>query len=117
MNGSMKQLTRLLMTLMALTWLCLGAQAAPPKILTIVVQGSGTVTLDPPGGSYSRGTPVTMTAIPAQGWNFDHWSGPTVDGSTNNPQVILMYNNYTVTATFVVVWPACNLKDCATTAA
>jgi GH35 family endo-1,4-beta-xylanase len=75
-------------------------QAAPPKTLTVQVQGSGSVTLDPAGGSYARGTAVTMTAMPAEGWVFDHWEGATIDGYTNNPQVITMYNSYTVTAVF-----------------
>ena len=74
--------------------------AAPPKVLTISIQGAGQVLLDPPGGAYARGTAVSMTAIPDAGWNFDHWEGPTVSGSTDNPQVITMYNNYDVTAVF-----------------
>lgn len=80
--------------------LCGTATAQPPKTLTIIVQGAGSVTLDPAGGSYARGTPVTMTATPDPGWVFDRWEGPTIEGSTSNPQVITMYNNYTVTAFF-----------------
>ena len=35
----------------------------------------GTVELVPPGGSYVAGTEVTLTAVPAPGYTFDHWSG------------------------------------------
>lgn len=78
----------------------ISAAAPPPKTLTVSVQGAGSVTLDPPGGAYPRGTTVTMTAIPDPGWNFDHWEGPTITGSTDNPQLITMYNNYSVLAVF-----------------
>lgn len=81
--------------------LSLVVEAAPAKTLTIVIEGSGTVSLDPAGGAYERGTVVTMTATPAEGWVFDHWKGPNIDGSTDNPQLITMYNSYTVTAVFV----------------
>ncbi len=54
--------------------------AAPP--------GSGTVTLDPSGGSYGEGTEVTLTAVAASGWVFDHWEGSL--SGTDNPALIIM---------------------------
>jgi GH35 family endo-1,4-beta-xylanase len=87
-------------TLLALVFFAPTANAQPPKTLTVNVQGAGTVTLNPPGGAYPRGTTVVMTATPAPGWTFNHWEGPTIGGSTANPQPITMYNNYTVTAFF-----------------
>jgi hypothetical protein len=36
--------------------------------LTVTITGGGAVTLDPPGGRYSAGTLVTLTAKPAAGW-------------------------------------------------
>lgn len=81
--------------------LAMAAQAAPPaKQLTLNVQGSGTVTLDPPGGSYSRGTVVVMTATADAAWNFDHWEGGSVQGSTANPQSITMNKSQNITAVF-----------------
>jgi hypothetical protein len=76
------------------------AQAAPPqKTLTVTVQGQGSVTLDPPGGTYPRNTVVTLTAVPVTGWQFDHWEG-ALSGSAN-PTTIVMSSNYSVTAVFV----------------
>lgn len=47
----------------------------PQYILSISVSGSGTVLLSPEGGTYDKGTQVTLTAVPAEGWQFANWSG------------------------------------------
>jgi hypothetical protein len=67
--------------------------------LTVNTDGQGTVALNPPGGSYTHGTTVQLTANAATGWHFDHWSGD-LTGSAN-PTSILMNGNKTVTAWFV----------------
>jgi uncharacterized repeat protein (TIGR02543 family) len=73
--------------------------AAPPQYtLTTNTVGNGTVTLNPPGGTYDAGTVVTLTATPDSGWQFDVWSGD-LSGSTN-PTTITMNSNKSVTATF-----------------
>ena len=41
--------------------------------------GSGSVDLDPAGGTYSHGTVVTVTATPATGSTFTGWSGACSD--------------------------------------
>ena len=75
---------------------------APPQYtLTTNVVGSGTVTLDPPGGTYDANTVVTLTAVPDPGWQFDGWSGD-LSGS-DNPATIIMNANKSVTATFTEV--------------
>jgi len=66
--------------------------------LTTNVQGSGSISLNPSGGSYCSGTQVTLTANPASGWTFQNWSG-ALSGSTN-PATITMISNKTVTAVF-----------------
>ncbi|MDZ7365706.1 MAG: InlB B-repeat-containing protein [candidate division KSB1 bacterium] len=66
--------------------------------LTVNTVGSGSVTLNPPGGTYSVGTVVTLTATPASGFQFSGWSGD-LSGATN-PAMITMDGNKTVTATF-----------------
>ncbi len=43
--------------------------------LTVNTLGQGTVTLDPPGGSYSEGAEVTVTATPDTGWVFFAFGG------------------------------------------
>lgn len=103
-RGLGARLVMTLLTFAALFAVNLPSYAAPPpKTLDIVIQGSGSVTFNPPGGSYSRGTTVTMTATADDGWTFDHWEGPTVDGFTANPQDISIYNNYTITAVFTTI--------------
>jgi uncharacterized repeat protein (TIGR02543 family) len=73
--------------------------SAPPQYtLTTNTVGNGTVTLNPPGGTYDAGTVVTLTATPDSGWQFDGWSGD-LSGSTN-PTTITMNSNKSVTATF-----------------
>ena len=66
--------------------------------LTTNTVGSGSITLDPPGGTYCEGTVVTLTAIPDTGWQFDNWSGDL--SGTQNPATITMGSNKNVTATF-----------------
>jgi hypothetical protein len=66
--------------------------------LSTSTRGKGSVVLDPPGGSYSAGTVVTLTALPGSGFNFRDWSGD-LSGSSN-PATITMNADRSVTATF-----------------
>jgi len=69
--------------------------------LTTNTVGSGSITLNPPGGTYDSGTIVTLTADPDSGWQFDSWSG-ALSGS-QNPTTITMDSNKSVTATFTEI--------------
>ena len=54
--------------------------------VTTSVQGQGTVAVDP-AGPYSTGDPVTVTATPAAGWQFDRWiADPPVPSGWWDPQ-------------------------------
>ncbi len=66
--------------------------------LTINVDGNGIVEKDPDQEYYTYGTLVELTAVADPGWTFDHWSGD-LSGS-DNPIIINMTNNKTVTAHF-----------------
>ncbi|NIM15164.1 MAG: PKD domain-containing protein [Candidatus Aminicenantes bacterium] len=66
--------------------------------LTTNTVGNGSITLDPPGGTYNEGTVVTLTAVPDAGWQFDGWSGDL--SGTQNPTTITMNSDKNVTATF-----------------
>jgi uncharacterized repeat protein (TIGR02543 family) len=79
-------------------WAVVALEMKPQLTLTANTVGSGTVSFNPPGGSYNAGTVVTLTAAPASGWEFIGWSGD-LSGSTN-PASITMNGNKTVTATF-----------------
>ena len=67
--------------------------------------------LNPPGGIYTTGTVVTVTANPNIGYAFSNWSGD-LSGSVN-PTNITMNGNKSVTANFVSV-PTYTLATSAT---
>jgi uncharacterized repeat protein (TIGR02543 family) len=73
----------------------------PVFTLTTNAAGSGTVTLEPPGGVYGENTVVTLTATPEPGFQFDGWS---VDLSgSSNPATMTMNAHKTVTASFTPI--------------
>jgi hypothetical protein len=80
-------------------------ETSPPTItLATGNEGEGQVLVEPPG-PYIVGQPVTLTAIAADGWDFDAWKGD-INGATN-PYTMSMTTNTTVIAHFeaVVVAP------------
>ncbi|MCX5771665.1 MAG: leucine-rich repeat domain-containing protein [Candidatus Hydrogenedentes bacterium] len=66
--------------------------------MSVAVTGSGTV--EPPVGSrtYVSGTPITLNATPAEGFEFSRWEGDLE--STENPVQIVMDSNKHITAVF-----------------
>ncbi len=64
--------------------------------LTVQTEGQGNVTLSPDKRQYEEGTTVTLTATPANGWQFVKWE----NGSTNSTRTVTMTQDMTVTATF-----------------
>ena len=76
-------------------------QAPTPTVsytLSVNLQGQGTASLSPSGGTYVSGTQVTLTATPASGWQFSGWGGD-LSGS-QNPATITMTSNKSVTVLF-----------------
>ena len=69
----------------------------PTYTLTVNTVGNGTVTRDPQADTYQRGTIVTLTATPADGWRFVQWS----DGDKGATHRIVITQDTVVTATFV----------------
>ncbi len=66
--------------------------------LNISISPSGTGAVVPPGGEFQSGTQVTLTAVPAPGYQFDHWGG---DASGTSPiTTITMNSDKSVTAHF-----------------
>ena len=49
------------------------------------------------GGQYATGETATLTAVPAEGYHFDHWN----DGNTSNPRQVPVVVDATYTAFFV----------------
>lgn len=79
----------------------LARPAGPPWVLAVRAEGSGTVARNPEFGAYPNGSVVTVTANPADGWMFSHWTG-SITG-TVNPQNVEMTEPKSVTAHFVVI--------------
>jgi hypothetical protein len=77
--------------------------------LTTFVTGVGSISADPPGGSYSAGTLVTLTAVKTNaGFNFTSWSGDA--SGTVSPTIVLMDGDKTVQASFQSSGtPACGI--------
>ena len=65
-------------------------------ILTTYTTGCGSI--DPSGGTYTKGTTITLTADPCDGYDFDYWSGDATGGT--NPLQIEMDDDKTITAHF-----------------
>jgi len=69
--------------------------------------GGGSV--DPPGGNYEAGASVTLTAIPATAYRFDHWGGDASGASTRLN--VVMNGNKTVTAYFTRLYTLSTLSN------
>jgi photosystem II stability/assembly factor-like uncharacterized protein len=59
---------------------------------------NGSVSLDPPGGSYPMSSQVSLTATPNDGYVFSNWTGDT--NSTENPITITMDDDKNIEAVF-----------------
>ena len=71
----------------------------PPSVtLTLATNGPGSVAILPPGGIYSPGTAVTLTANPMFTMAFTGWSGGATGSA--NPLSLTLNANTTVTANF-----------------
>jgi len=67
--------------------------------LTELINPDGAGTITPAAGGYDVSSNLTLTAAPAAGYRFDHWSGDVSGNSTSAS--ILMDGDKTVTANFV----------------
>lgn len=73
--------------------------AAPTFVVNVFVfSGGGTVPLDPPGPGYPANTPVQITAVPHEGWEFSGWGGDWT--GVQNPDTIVVNGNMSILATF-----------------
>jgi aryl-phospho-beta-D-glucosidase BglC (GH1 family) len=68
------------------------------KIYTFT-EGNGSVTTAPNVKQVKKGTAVSFTAVPAQGWEFKCWSDGST--STDNPLTLTINQNTSLIATFV----------------
>ncbi len=70
----------------------------PQYTLSASTLGGGSVSLSPPGGTYTNGATVTLQATPSNGWSFLGWTGD--ETSTNTNFSIVMNNSKTEEAVF-----------------
>jgi len=63
--------------------------------------GIGSVSLNPTEGTYDAGTNVTVTANPASGYEFNHWSGDAT--GTSMTTILAMDSDKSVTAHFAPI--------------
>ena len=78
---------------------CLVETQVPQYSLGTEVSPAGAGSVEPSGGSYGAGTPVTLTAWAGPGWAFDHWEGDVA--GTSNPVTVVMDSGKSVRACFV----------------
>lgn len=82
--------------------------ALPQYTLTVDTTGSGSVTLDPDGGTYIAGTTVTLTPASGACYVFSGWAGADAADLTDNGDgtwSITMDGNKSVTAEFDALPP------------
>jgi surface protein len=73
-----------------------GTENNPTFTISVTVSGSGTVS--PSSGQYSKGEEVVVTATPNTGWRFVRWEGDW-SGETN-PLSLVVKKNYTIVGVF-----------------
>ncbi|MFP4608305.1 MAG: C45 family autoproteolytic acyltransferase/hydrolase [Candidatus Aenigmatarchaeota archaeon] len=70
--------------------------------LSVNTEGNGTVEVEPDQEEYEEGTEVTLTAVPAEGWQFSHWEGDVPEDEEENEEIpIIMDTDKDITAHFV----------------
>jgi len=75
-------------------------ESPPPSSYTLSVSsnGNGTVTLDPPGGTYNVGSQVTLTATADAINQFIYWSGDNI--SVTNPLTVTVNSDMNIAGNF-----------------
>jgi len=79
-----------------------GAGVGNPNIqytVTTSVNGSGTVSRNPATATYAGGSSVTLTAVPATGFDFAGWTGALA--GVTNPATLKVLGDTTVVANFI----------------
>ncbi|MGD0495605.1 MAG: PKD domain-containing protein [Candidatus Bathyarchaeia archaeon] len=75
----------------------------PLYALNITTTAGGTTTPAPGTYIYDNGTLVNVTATANLGYDFDHWILDGFDVGTSNPYHVLMTQNHTLNAVFVIL--------------
>jgi hypothetical protein len=84
----------------------------PSYYLNPQSSATGSLSLNPSGGSYVKDTGVQVSATGRLGYAFSSWDG-ALAGSSSNPAIVVMDSNKTVSANYVAV-PTYTLSTAAT---
>jgi pectate lyase len=87
--------------------------AKPVFKLSQTINGTGSIQRSPGGQMFHEGEAVTLTAVPAAGWEFAGWGGDVT--GTNNPASLTMDGNKSVTANFVQIPPSISTQPASQT--
>ena len=68
-------------------------------VITLSTAGDGSILADPDQEYYNYGDEVTLTADPADGWNFSGWDGDA--SGTDSPLTVTVTGDLSITAIFV----------------
>jgi hypothetical protein len=91
----------LLMVFLWLIWQVNFLVPASAAALTLQTNGSGSINATPSAAAYPLNSTVTLTATPANGWQFNGWSGD-IAGALN-PTNVLMNSDKNIAANFVQI--------------
>jgi hypothetical protein len=78
----------------------LAANFSNRATLQVFTRGLGSISGLADQGSYSFGNTANLTAVPAAGWQFSHWSGDAT--STQVAHSLVMSESKVVTANFIL---------------
>ena len=70
-------------------------------VLTVNVEGEGTVDVEPVLEEYEEGSWVNLKAIQEDGWEFDEWTGDVPEGEEDEEITLTMNEDKEVTAVFL----------------
>lgn len=76
----------------------------PPQFSLTITAVNGHVQLNPEQETYEENSSVELTAVPQEGYQFDHWS-EDLNGD-NNPTTMVMDSDKNVTAHFSLIPPS-----------
>lgn len=69
----------------------------PISTFNVTISSGGGGTVNSAGGTYEKGTKISLTATPDDQYVFEKWS----DGNTENPREVTITSNLSLTANFI----------------
>ena len=102
LNGSIERVNPIIVT-MDFNYVLQPFFARMNCTLTIYESSNGTTNIPPGQHTYSAGDTVQIVATANMGYRFDHWVLDGSDAGSDNPLILVMNINHTLSAIFSVV--------------